>query len=43
MQNINHCISKRIVEIAKKEGKAIALETCWVSASGLKEQKSSTG
>ncbi|KXG78017.1 hypothetical protein AN618_06290 [Fervidicola ferrireducens] len=26
MRYINHCISKRIVEIAKKEGKAIALE-----------------
>lgn len=26
MQYINHCISKRIVEIAKAEGKAIALE-----------------
>jgi len=26
MQYINHCISKRIVEIAKTEGKAIALE-----------------
>jgi len=26
MRHINHCISKRIVEIAKEEGKAIALE-----------------
>jgi len=39
MRYINHCISKRIVEIAKAEGKALPWRTCWVFVNGPKLQE----